>query len=163
MIMDCLLKNFSDMRTISYQEFIHEDEIGMDLLSHLYDFDEDLQKQTYLLVSRPWTEINWVKISPIEDNWMLPGFLNEKSFKHAFPSLLKFTSVLYDLPGDEYDGPSGLLVGNFMDQLNLNSVRQHWKREFYLSLNHDVREIVGVILKEISKRTGPMNIDDYWS
>lgn len=172
-ILKFLLSSFPDKETVSYDDFTQKDEAGLDVSSLFEDkhgaIAWDSVKHAYDLISLPWIQINWISIANIvsggwiSDSWMLPSFLNEKSFKHAFPSLLKFTSILYDLPGDEYDGPSGLLVGNFIDQLDLNSIRQHWKREFYLSLNQDVRKIVGVILREISKRTNPMNIDGYWS
>jgi hypothetical protein len=171
-VMEILLQNFPDNETISYDDFTQDDENGLGVAS-LFENKHGaivwtLVRHAYELISLPWSKINWINIASIADgdwitdSWMIPSFLNEKSFKHSFPSLLKFSFILHSMPGDEYDGPSGLLVGSFIDQLNLNEINQSWKREFYLSLSQNVRETVGFILRELSKIETPFYIDSYW-
>ena len=162
MIFGFLRSNFPDNEVLSYEDFIYVDKEGMDILSHLYDFSEDMQKQVYSLLSCPWTEIKWDKISVIGDSWELPGFFNQKSFKYAFPSLLQFTFLLNTQHVDEWDGASALLVDNFIDQLDMASIHQNWKKEFYLSLSHDMRNIIGIILKENPRSSGREVINSYW-
>ncbi|GHT96234.1 hypothetical protein AGMMS49545_20700 [Betaproteobacteria bacterium] len=165
-LIESLLMYFPDQSVLSYDEFVHEDEKGMDLCSHLYDYDENLVKETYTYISRSWTEIYWPAIADVggagSDAWMLPMFLNKKSFIHSFPSLLNFVSTMPSVCEGNITGCE-MLVDNFIDQLNLNEVRQEWKRNLYFSLDEKVKKIVGFILSNETRSLYAQDaLDSYW-
>jgi hypothetical protein len=140
-----LLQYFPTDGSISYDEFIYT-ESGGGMFMHNFDCNEDKQRQGFELISRPWTEIDWFAVTNIDsDCWMLPISLNRKTFIHTFPSLLNFVAIAESI--NEITTLGELLADCFVDQLNYKKVRQDWKREYYSSLNIDVKKLVYSILK----------------
>jgi hypothetical protein len=146
-IVSFLLTYFPASGKLPYEDFIHEDEKGTDLLSHVFECNEKAQRYAFELISRPWPEIDWFEISTIggpgSDIWFLPVFLNEKSFIYSFPSLLNFLSIVTS-QDVETSVASGLMAECFENQLV--EYKQNWKREFYLSLHREIKKLVSGIL-----------------
>ena len=160
-IAELLIQYFPDQSTISYKDFIHSDR-GMDLLSHIYDYNENIQRHTFNLISLQWTKICWPEIVRFEsNNWMLPGFLNKKSFIHAFPSLLNFLSIVPSM--SQISNQCDLLVDCFINELDMAYVHNTWKHEYYLSLNEDVKKIISFLLRENEELyDANKTIKSYW-
>ena len=169
-ITEFLLENFPDRETLSYDEFIHH-EAGMALISHIYDYDETLQESAYRVISHPWPEIYWPDIADIggpgSDSWMLPAFLNKKTFMHSFPSLLNFLFILPTVGYSKISTNCEMFFNDFMSELNPREVRQEWKREYYYALNVDVKKVICKILT-LSQEREPMGyakdtLASYWA
>jgi len=162
-----LLRFFPDRGPLTYEEFIHEDESGMDLWSHIYEYDERTQKAVFAEISRPWSEICWLDVAKAgglgNDSWMLPCFLNKKSFIRLFPSLLNFT---YIAPTIEYKMTTLCenYINCFINQLDLSFIREDWKKDFYFSLDDEVKKIVYLALENSMSWTLGIKevIDSYW-
>jgi len=158
-----LLQYFPVGGSISYDEFIYT-ESGGGMLMHNFDCDEDKQLQGFKLISRPWTEIDWLAVTKIDgDCWMLPISLNKKTFIHVFPSLLNFISVAESM--NEITTLGELLADCFVDQLKYEKVRQDWKREYYSSLSGDIKRLVYFTLKNNENVYIDANniLNGYWS
>lgn len=152
-IMKMLKAYFPSMERLSYDEYISDEII------RLWEWDEELIRQSYELISHPWPEISWPdvenigKYNGLVDGCVITSFLNERSFIHVFPSLLFAITKRY----------SGLLTEHFIDyHLNLNNVYKDWELEFYNSLSKDVVKLVNSILKESDAVWAKHAIDSYW-
>ena len=65
------------------------------------------------------------------------SMLNEKTFKHAFPSLLCF-----------FENHDNLLTDSFIENhLNLKNVYKDWEMEFFISLDNEVYELIVALLR----------------
>jgi len=159
-ITDLLLKYFPNRDPLSYEDFIFGGDEDHDwkndsITSGAYDGDAQLGLRAFEIISRPWPEIDWFEIG--SGGWMVPMFLNRKSFVHAFPSLLNYLYLLTQERPEKTD-KNGDLSFNFIETLDLNRQQQReqeiwgkevfaWRREFYFSLSEDVKKIVGLILR----------------
>jgi formylglycine-generating enzyme required for sulfatase activity len=138
-ITERLLEFFPIDEKLSYDDFASDE-----MVRNLYR-DRELVDKYYRLISVPWTEISWEKVKDtnLDD---LPGtiilsFLSPKSFAHVFPSLLVGMTI---------EKVAHLLYENYscsFNFLNLNSLDKPWKKEFYHSLNDEVKKIVGLVLR----------------
>mgnify|MGYP000137703385 CR=1 FL=1 len=109
-----------------------------DGVTSIFDEEED---DIFLLceyLSRPWPEIPWEDVYEIGvATWMFVSVLNEKTFKHIFPSLLCFT-----------ENHDNLLTDSFIENhLNLKNVYKDWEMEFFISLDNEVYELIVALLR----------------
>lgn len=164
-ITDLLFEKFPPEKcgTLSYNDFISK--VGMRLnIACIFEDEPDLTKVAFDLIARPWPEIYWPKIAGLTiGGWMIPSFLNRRSFIYAFPSLLNFIHIFSTLPKDENTGPASLSVDCFIENsLNLRNVCEDWKLEFYVSLDDDTINLVGAILKGLNDPLAEDAIESYW-
>ncbi|MDR2881049.1 MAG: hypothetical protein LBV29_04035 [Azoarcus sp.] len=164
-IKEFLLTYFPNKERLSYEEFTHGDGHGKNLLLYVFDSDENAQRCAFEIISSPWTEIDWLILSAIggagSDIWMLPSFLNKRSYIHVFPSMiyLLYNEKKYDINSN----PSiGLLLECFEDQLTGRGLKCNWKRDFYLSLDNNVVKVIGRILNKNNIAADQNDSRNFW-
>jgi hypothetical protein len=144
--------------TLTYDEFT--DEGG----GCLYESVQDAEN-AHQLVSVSWPEIHWSEIANIgSSGWMLPSFMNRKTFMHAFPSLLNFIYRTFSLPKEDASSPSRLMIDSFINGcLILHD--EKWLFEFFDSLHVDVARLIRFILdkaRDYNVNLTREAIDGYW-
>jgi len=168
-----LLEHFPDRGMLSYEDFTRAREGELSCMNDAitcvaYDYDNELGERAFRIISRPWPEIDWFEIG--SGGWMVPMFLNRKSFIHAFPSLLNYLHLLTQVYPREFD-KNGELSFNFIDTLDLNEQKRRedevrgegafdWRRAFYFSLPEEVKKIIGLILR--MDWGGRNALESYW-
>jgi hypothetical protein len=160
-----LLAHFSadDYPALTYNEFINEGS------GCFYESENDAER-AYRLVSLSWPEIYWPEIADIgSSGWMLPSFMNRKTFMYTFPSLLNFIYRSFSLLKEDSFTPSRLMIDTFVRDcltLHANNPDEKWKLEFFDSLHENVVRLIYFILRRgcsynITITQGA--IDSYWN
>jgi hypothetical protein len=157
-----LLEHFPERGTLSHENFTRastDEPIVMNdaVECYAYDYDRELAERAFTIISRPWPEIDWFQIG--SGGWMVPIFLNRKSFLHAFPSLLNYLHIISSNPDQ-----SDMLTDICVQTLDLDYLKRDeteiwgegvfdWKRNYYFSLNADVKKAICKIL---------LRLDDFY-
>jgi formylglycine-generating enzyme required for sulfatase activity len=148
-LIELLLKHFPE-NYISYEDFVSDD-----MMRKLYG-DKDIIEKYFQLLSVPWTRISWLDVANTQfkdvSGLVILPLLSPKGFAHVFPSLLLGLTI---------DNVSHLLDENssFIEQLDLREIDKEWKKDFFISLNNEVKEIVSLIM-HIGGSTEA--IESYW-
>ena len=143
-----LLKaKFDPVEKISFDDFFY-----LDILK----FYESIEKanECFNLIGVEWTMIDWEKICNITTNgWMIISFLNELSYKHAFPSLVL-----------ELKGKSSALVDLFIENhLTISNIYNDWEVDYYLSFDEDLRSLIASLLRKIGNPLSKIALESYWA
>jgi hypothetical protein len=143
---------------LSYDEFTSEGG------GCFYESERDTEN-AYRLISVPWPEIHWSEVAGIgSSGWMLPSFMNKKTFMHTFPSLLDFIYRSFLLPKEDAASPSRLMIDNFISSC-LTLRDEKWQVEFFDSLHTDIARLIRFILDKICDYNENLvreAVDSYW-
>jgi hypothetical protein len=159
-----LLAHFpmEDFTALTYDEFIEEGG------GCFYESEHDAGS-AYQLIAAPWPEIHWFEIANIgSSGWMLPSFMNRKTFMHTFPSLLDFVYRSFLLPKEDASTPSRLMIESFIGgclTLHADEPDKKWKLEFFDSLHNDVVRLIHFILNKASNYNTNLIVEaigSYW-